>query len=222
MTETSVAPATLSAEAITVRAPQRLILSDVGCSVGPSQLLAVTGRSGSGKTTLLAVLAGLLAPAAGTVRFAGYTVVPGDTRHLLHTGVVLQLYGLVSVLTAQENVEVALQARGIGGRRVQTQAAHALARMGLTGLSDRLVEQLSGGQRQRVAVARALVIAPTLILADEPTAELDAVNRDRVVAELRAEADRGAVVVIATHDPDVAAQCDDELHLADGIVVERA
>jgi putative ABC transport system ATP-binding protein len=92
--------------------------------------------------------------------------------------------------------------------------------MGLTDLSDRLVEQLSGGQRQRVAVARALVTTPALILADEPTAELDAVNRDRVVAELRAEADRGAVVIVATHDPDVAARCDDELHLADGVVAE--
>jgi putative ABC transport system ATP-binding protein len=92
--------------------------------------------------------------------------------------------------------------------------------MGLTDLSDRLVEQLSGGQRQRVAVARALVATPTLILADEPTAELDAMNRDRVVAELRAEADRGTVVVVATHDPDVAARCDDEVHLADGLVAD--
>jgi putative ABC transport system ATP-binding protein len=220
VTETSVARATLTAEAITVREPRRPILSDISCSVGPGEVLAVTGRSGSGKTTLLAVLAGLLAPAAGTVRFAGTTVVPGDAEHLLRTGVVLQLYGLVSVLTAQENVEVALQARGIGGRKVRSQAARALERMGLTDLSDRLVEQLSGGQRQRVAVARALVTTPALILADEPTAELDAVNRDRVVAELRAEADRGAVVIVATHDPDVAARCDDELHLADGVVAE--
>ncbi|HET6685952.1 MAG TPA: ATP-binding cassette domain-containing protein [Jiangellaceae bacterium] len=220
MTGTSVASANLTAESITVRGPRRLILSDVSCSAGPGEVLAVTGRSGSGKTTLLAVLAGLLAPAAGSVRFAGTTVVPGDTEHLLRTGVVLQLYGLVSVLTAQENVEVALQARGIGGRKVRSQAARALERIGLTDLSDRLVEQLSGGQRQRVAVARALVTTPTLILADEPSAELDAVNRDRVIAELRAEADRGAVVVVATHDPDVAARCDDELHLADGVVAE--
>jgi putative ABC transport system ATP-binding protein len=220
VTETSVARATLTAEAITVQGPRRLILSDVSCSVGPGEVLAVTGRSGSGKTTLLAVLAGLLAPASGTVRFAETTVVPGDVEHLLRTGVVLQLYGLVSVLTAQENVEVALQARGVGGRKVRSRAARALERMGLSDLSDRLVEQLSGGQRQRVAVARALVTTPSLILADEPTAELDAVNRDRVVAELRAEAERGALVVLATHDPDVAARCDDELHLADGVVVE--
>jgi ABC-type sugar transport system ATPase subunit len=124
---------------------------------------------------------------------------------------------------------VALGARrgrppGPGGRRAEgrSQATRALERMGLSDLSDRLVEQLSGGQRQRVAVARALVTPPSLILADEPTAELDAVNRDRVVAELRAEAERGALVVLATHDPDVAARCDDELHLADGVVVEPA
>ena len=221
MTETRVASASLIAEAITVRAPSRPILADVSCSAGPGEMLAVTGRSGSGKTTLLAVLAGLLVPAAGAVSFAGTTVVPGDADHLLRTGIVLQLYGLVSVLTAQENVEIALQVRGVGGRKVRSQAAHALARMGLTDLSDRLVEQLSGGQRQRVAVARAIVATPTLILADEPTAELDAMNRDRVVAELRAEADRGTVVVLATHDPDVAARCDDELHLADGVVADR-
>ncbi|MGH8838762.1 MAG: ATP-binding cassette domain-containing protein [Jiangellaceae bacterium] len=109
---------------------------------------------------------------------------------------------------------------GEQARKVRSQAARALEGMGLTDLSDRLVEQLSGGQRQRVAVARALVTTPALILADEPTAELDAVNRDRVVAELRAEADRGAVVIVGTHDPDVAARFDDELHLADGVVAE--
>jgi putative ABC transport system ATP-binding protein len=90
--------------------------------------------------------------------------------------------------------------------------------VGLTDLSDRLVEQLSGGQRQRVAVARALVVGPGLLLADEPTAELDAANRDRIVVQLRAEADRGAAVVLATHDPEVAARCDAEIHLVDGVV----
>ena len=218
MTDTEVAGATLTASGITVEAKGRMILSDVSCAVGPRQILAVTGRSGSGKTTLLAVLAGLLAPMTGSVRFGGAPVVAGDVAHLHRTGVVLQLYGLVGVLTAQENVEVALQARGIGGRTVRSRASHALERVGLTDLSDRLVEQLSGGQRQRVAVARALVVRPGLLLADEPTAELDAANRDRIVVQLRAEADRGAAVVLATHDPEVAARCDAEIHLVDGVV----
>ena len=218
MTDTEVAGATLTASGITVEAKGRMILSDVSCAVGPRQILAVTGRSGSGKTTLLAVLAGLLAPMTGSVRFGGAPVVAGDVAHLHRTGVVLQLYGLVGVLTAQENVEVALQARGIGGRTVRSRASHALERVGLTDLSDRLVEQLSGGQRQRVAVARALVVRPGLLLADEPTAELDAANRDRIVVQLRAEADRGAAVVLATHDPEVAARFDAEIHLVDGVV----
>jgi putative ABC transport system ATP-binding protein len=218
VTDTEVAGAALTVSGITVGAKGRMILSDVSCAVGPRQILAVTGRSGSGKTTLLTVLAGLLAPASGSVRFGGAPVVAGDVTHLLRTGVVLQLYGLVGVLTAQENVEVALQARGIGGRTVQSRASHALERVGLTDLSDRLVEQLSGGQRQRVAVARALVVRPGLLLADEPTAELDAANRDRIAVELRAEADRGAAVVLATNDPEVAARCDAEIHLVDGVV----
>jgi putative ABC transport system ATP-binding protein len=218
VTDTEVAGAALSVSGITVEAEGRMILSDVSCAVGPRQILAVTGRSGSGKTTLLAVLAGLLAPTTGSVRFGGAPVVAGDVTHLHQTGVVLQLYGLVGVLTAQENVEVALQARGTGGRTVRSRASHALERVGLTDLSDRLVEQLSGGQRQRVAVARALVVRPGLLLADEPTAELDAANRDRIVVQLRAEADRGAAVVIATHDPEVAARCDAEIHLVDGVV----
>jgi putative ABC transport system ATP-binding protein len=218
VTDTEVAGAALTVSGITVEAKGRMILSDVSCAVGPRQILAVTGRSGSGKTTLLAVLAGLLAPTTGSVRFGGTPVVAGDVTHLHRTGVVLQLYGLVGVLTAQENVEVALQARGIGGRTVRSRASHALERVGLTDLSDRLVEQLSGGQRQRVAVARALVVRPGLLLADEPTAELDAANRDRVVVQLRAEADRGAAVVLATHDPEVAARCDAEIHLVDGVV----
>jgi putative ABC transport system ATP-binding protein len=218
VTDTEVAGAALTVSGITVEAKGRMILSDVSCAVGPRQILAVTGRSGSGKTTLLAVLAGLLAPTTGSVRFGGTPVVAGDVTHLHRTGVVLQLYGLVGVLTAQENVEVALQARGIGGHTVRSRATHALERVGLTDLSDRLVEQLSGGQRQRVAVARALVVRPGLLLADEPTAELDAANRDRIVVQLRAEADRGAAVILATHDPEVAARCDAEIHLVDGVV----
>jgi putative ABC transport system ATP-binding protein len=219
VTAIRIAPAPLVATGIDVMGSNRLILSDVTCSASTGQILAVTGSSGSGKTTLLAVFAGLLAPSAGEVRFDGEPVRAGDARHIFRTAVVLQLYGLVSVLTARENVEVALQARSVGGPDVANRAARALERVGLTDdLSDRLVEQLSGGERQRVAVARALVVEARLVLADEPTAELDAANRDRVVAELRAEANRGAAVVLATHDSDVAARCDDEIHLVDGMV----
>jgi putative ABC transport system ATP-binding protein len=95
-------------------------------------------------------------------------------------------------------------------------AAEALARVGVDELADRLISELSGGQLQRVAVARALVLGAGVLLADEPTSELDEANRDLVVGQLRVEANRGAVVLLATHDPAVAEECDDEIHLVDG------
>ena len=122
------------------------------------------------------------------------------------------------MLTAAENVELPLQLRGEPRDVVRRQAEVALARAGLPEVPDRLAEELSGGQRQRVAVARALVSVAGLVVADEPTAELDADSAALVLAALRAEAAAGASVVLATHDPDVAALCDATLHLVDGRV----
>ncbi len=132
---------------------------------------------------------------------------------------VFQGYGLLPVLTAAENVELPLQLRGVGRAEVRLRARAALARAGLPDIADRLAEELSGGQRQRVAVARALVVAPALLVADEPTAELDADTAALLLRALRAEADAGAAVVLATHDPDVAALCDANVHLVDGRAV---
>ncbi len=185
----------------------RRVVDDVDVDVDAGRILGVTGPSGSGKSTLLAVLAGLIAPDAGTVD-------PADRSG--RTGIVLQGYGLLPVLTAFENVELPLQLRGTDPSRVRERAARALSRAGLDDAGDRLAEELSGGQRQRVAVARALVTEPDLLVADEPTAELDADTAALVLAALRAEADTGAAVVLATHDPDVAALCDSTLHLVDG------
>ncbi|QNN51998.1 ABC transporter ATP-binding protein [Nocardioides mesophilus] len=198
--------------------PGRLLLDEVSVTASPGRMLAVTGSSGSGKTTLLSVLGGLLRPDSGQVSYAGG---PVGTRHgepRAGTALVLQTYGLVPSLTAEENVSVALRARGVGPRDAVSRSTATLDRLGVGDLVDRLISELSGGQLQRVAVSRALAVEPEVLLADEPTSELDETNRDRVVAELRAEADRGAVVVVATHDPDVAAACDDELHLVDGRV----
>jgi putative ABC transport system ATP-binding protein len=134
------------------------------------------------------------------------------------TAFVLQTYGLVPTLTAEENVAVALRARRVPPAEAGRRAVAALDRVGVGDLAERLIQELSGGQLQRVAVARALAVGPDVLLADEPTSELDEKNRDLVVAEIRAEADRGAVVVLATHDPEVADLCDDELALVDGRV----
>ena len=185
------------------------VLDDVSVDVRAGEVLAVTGPSGSGKSSLLALLAGLGTPDTGTVQSS---VEPA------RVGVVLQAYGLVNLLTAAENVEVALQARGLSPESVQSTAASALESVRLTDVADHLIEELSGGQQQRVAIARALAVAPELLIADEVTAELDAHTRDVVVELILAQASRGAAVVLATHDLDLAARCDRRLALVDGRV----
>jgi putative ABC transport system ATP-binding protein len=178
----------------------------------------VTGSSGSGKTTLLSVLGGLIRPTKGEGdRAGGPGGTPGGEPRAGPPSVV-QTNGLVPSLTAEENVSVALRARGTGPEEAVRKALAALDRCGVGDLADRLISELSGGQLQRAAIARALAVEPDVLLADEPTSELDETNRDLVVAELRVEAERGAVVVVATHDPDVAELCDDELHLVEGRV----
>jgi putative ABC transport system ATP-binding protein len=204
----------VSGRGIVVVRGGRRIVDEVDVDVVPRRILAVTGPSGSGKSTLLAVLAGLVAADGGTIDPAD----PAERAAL--SGVVFQSYGLLPVLTAAENVELPLQLRGLDRDEVRELAEIALARAGLPDIPDRLAEELSGGQRQRVAVARALAVSPALLVADEPTAELDADTAALVLHALRAEANSGAAVVIATHDPEVAAVCDAQLHLVDGRVVE--
>jgi putative ABC transport system ATP-binding protein len=208
----------LVARGIGVAGPAAPLLDDVSVEALPGRILAVTGSSGSGKTTLLSVLGGLLRPTSGEVAFGGE---PVGTRHgepRPGTAFVLQTYGLVPSLTAEENVAVALRARGVSPADAIRRADASLDRFGVADLAERLISELSGGQLQRVAVARALAVEPDVLLADEPTSELDEANRDLVAAELRVEADRGAVVVLATHDPEVADLCDDEVHLVEGRV----
>ncbi len=191
----------------------RVVLDDVALAVSPGEMLAVTGPSGSGKSTLLALLAGLAVPDAGEVRLDGELLVPGSDTGF---GLVLQGYGLVFVLTAAENVEIPLQAHAVPRSETRARAAAALESVGLGEMADRPVEELSGGQRQRVAVARALAVAPRVLLADEPTAQQDAQTKERLLALFRAAADSGAAVVLATHDPEVVARCDREIPLHDG------
>jgi putative ABC transport system ATP-binding protein len=202
---------TVTARGIVVVRGGRRVVDDVDVDVLPRRMLAVTGPSGSGKSTLLAVLAGLVEPEGGAID-------PADRAS--SSGVVFQSYGLLPVLTAAENVELPLQLLGVDRDEVREYAEIALARAGLTDIPDRLAEELSGGQRQRVAVARALVTSPALLVADEPTAELDADSAAIVLHALRQEALSGAAVVLATHDPDVAALCDAQIHLVDGRVVD--
>jgi putative ABC transport system ATP-binding protein len=169
------------------------------------QLVLLRGASGCGKTTVLSVLAGLLTPAAGTVRFGDVEVTglkgQAMTEYRRHTvGVVFQAFNLVPSLSASENVQAPLRAAGTRGSAARRRAEELLEQVGL---SDRMVHRpgdLSGGQQQRVAIARALAHDPPLILADEPTAHLDYIQVEGVLRLLRSLAGPGRIVVVATHD----------------------
>lgn len=217
-TQQTATAGTVVARGLVVEYDGNRVLDEVSLVAGPGAVLAVTGPSGAGKTTLLGVLGGLLAPTAGSAEYDGGPVGTRDGEPRDGTALVLQTYGLVPSLTAEENVAIALRARRAAPADASARALAALERVGVGDLAERLIQELSGGQLQRVAVARALALEPDVLLADEPTSELDERNRDLVVAEIRLEAERGAVVVLATHDPDVAAMCDAELHLVDGQV----
>jgi putative ABC transport system ATP-binding protein len=193
----------------------QLILDGVDVAVEAGESLAVTGPSGSGKTSLLAILAGLSAPNAGEVQIKG-RVLTGFAGPALGVSVVLQGYGLVSLLTAAENVEVALRAAGRPPAQAQTVARAALAELGLEAHADQLVEELSGGQQQRTAVARALALEPSLLIADEPTAELDPAARALALARIFEIPANGGTLVLATHDREVAERCDRILDLRSG------
>ncbi len=189
------------------------ILSGVNVIVEPGESLAVTGPSGSGKTSLLSILAGLAAPTAGDVHIDG-TPLTGFAGPALGVSVVLQGYGLVSLLTAAENVEIALRAAGRSPRDAASAARAWLAQLGLEAHAGQLVEELSGGQQQRTAVARALALEPRLLIADEPTAELDPAARALALARMFEVAAGGGTLVLATHDPEVADRCDRVLDLS--------
>jgi putative ABC transport system ATP-binding protein len=197
----------------------RAVLTGVTVAARPGEILAVTGTSGAGKTTLLSAMAGLLPPAAGEVRVDDERL--DDRDHAVRLGVVLipQDNGLAAILTAAENIAVAVIATGGTPAEARRRTAEALDPLGLSGQANQLIEELSGGQQQRTAIARGLALRGNVLLADEVTSELDAANRQRVIELLRAEATRGAAVVFATHDPEAAAACDRELHLADGEAV---
>jgi putative ABC transport system ATP-binding protein len=190
------------------------ILDGISVQASSGRVLAVRGPSGSGKSSLLAILGGLIAPSGGTVTLDGAPVSPDSGIAVRRRfGFVLQGYGMVTELTARENVAIVLQATGVPRSEVGSRVKTVLERVGLDGVENHLVEDLSGGQQQRVAVARALVTGADVVLADEPTAELDADNRGLIVSLLVEQAHAGAAVVISSHDPDVVDACDEVLDL---------
>jgi putative ABC transport system ATP-binding protein len=205
---------------VTARAGGRDILSDLTMVVRAGEALAITGPSGSGKTTLLMLAAGLQLPTSGRVLVDGQEI-GTDEQSRRRFGVVLQNHGLVSVLTASENVALPLQARGMAAAEVGRLAQAGLDAVGLHAVADSLVQDLSGGQQQRVAVARALAGAPDAVLADEPTSELVAEQRKAIVELLLQQAHQGRLLVLASHDPEVVGACQRRVRLVDGRQVEE-
>jgi putative ABC transport system ATP-binding protein len=164
-------------------------------------------------------MAGLLPPVTGQVLVDDEPLKDRDQAVGLGVVLIPQDNGLAAILTATENITVAMIATGGTPAEARRGAAESLERLGLANHGDQLIEELSGGQQQRTAIARGLALHGRVLLADEITSELDAANRQKVIELLRAEADRGTAVVFATHDPEAAAACDRELHLADGEAV---
>lgn len=203
----------LEARSISYRRDTQQILVGVDLTVSAGESIAVVGPSGSGKTSLLAILAGLTRPSSGTVTIDGVPL-RGFAGPGLGVAVVLQGYGLVALLTAAENIEVALRAAGRPAAAAPRAALAALEQLGLEPHADQLIEELSGGQQQRTAVARALALEPRLLIADEPTAELDPVARTLALARMFDVAAGGGALVLATHDPEVAERCDRVIDLS--------
>jgi putative ABC transport system ATP-binding protein len=191
-------------------------------TVHEGETLAIVGPSGSGKSTLVNILSGIDEPDGGQVLWRGTPVKGRTAWRALRAGaiaIVFQDFLLLPTLTARENVEAALLGRGLGAAERLRLSREAMARVGLAHRLDALPFKLSGGERQRVAIARAVVGGPALLLADEPTGNLDRANAEAVAALLFEMARQsGAALVLVTHDPGLAARCVRRVTLVDGLL----
>jgi putative ABC transport system ATP-binding protein len=196
------------------------ILRGVDLEVAPAETLAITGPSGSGKSTLLAVMTGLERPSAGTITVAGYDLGTMDEDALAlfrrdTIGIVFQSFHLIPTMTALENVAVPLELAG--NKDAFTLAAAGLEAAGLGPRMGHYPSQMSGGEQQRVAVARAFAGAPALVIADEPTGNLDTTTGAAIVELMFSiQASQQTSLVLITHDPAIAERCDRVVHMRDG------
>ena len=199
-------------------------LRSVSFVVEEGDFVAIMGPSGSGKTTLLGILGCLDRPTSGSYRLVGEEMseLPETQRARIRgarIGFVFQAYNLIPRSTAYKNVELPLVYAGVPGRERRGRVLQALADVGLSERADHLPNQLSGGEQQRVAIARALVVDPSVVLADEPTGNLDSRSADEVLAIFDDVSRRGATIVMVTHSDEVAQRASRIIRLADGAVV---
>jgi putative ABC transport system ATP-binding protein len=206
----------------------QVVLERATARIGSGQVVAITGRSGSGKSTLLNLVSGIDSADAGYVEVDGTRVSelaePARTLYRrAHVGFVYQFFNLIPTLSAVENVRLVLELNGVGAADARARSRAALAEVGLLARAASAVDQLSGGEQQRVAIARAIVHAPALLLADEPTGNLDEdTARELIPVLLQLTRARGATLLIVTHDATLAARADRVLELRGGALHELA
>jgi putative ABC transport system ATP-binding protein len=200
------------------------VLAGIDLEVKEGDFLALMGPSGSGKSTLLNLIGGIDKPTEGEVWVAGQSLGALSSGALAawrarHVGFIFQLYNLIPVLTAQQNVELPLLLTRLSGKERKERVALALRLVGLEERAGHFPRQLSGGEEQRVAIARAIVADPTLLVADEPTGDLDAKNADEILTLLqRLNREMGKTILMVTHDPNAATRAHTTLHLDKGVL----
>jgi putative ABC transport system ATP-binding protein len=199
-------------------------LRGIDLQVSPGEMLALMGASGSGKSTLLHILGGVEVPSAGQVLLEGtdLATLSDDERTLIRRqrlGFIFQQFNLLPTLSAEENVSLPLELDGKSRKEAHARAIEALERVGVAHRRSHIPSTMSGGEQQRVAIARALVTQPTLLLADEPTGNLDSTNGRQVMGLLKrlVESEHHTIIMV-THDPDIAAQADRVVCVRDGLL----
>jgi putative ABC transport system ATP-binding protein len=218
----------LQVNAVGKRYGDRRVLDAVSFTVARGERIALTGPSGSGKTTLLNCLGGVDRPDEGNIVLQGESIGELDSNALARLrrqriGTVFQFFHLLPTLTVRENIELPLQLLQVPAAERTTRVQSFVERVGLVARADALPGQLSGGEQQRVAIARALVHRPSLILADEPTGNLDSANGANILALLRElTGETGTALVLVTHSEEAAAICHRRIHLRDGRVTAES
>jgi putative ABC transport system ATP-binding protein len=202
------------------------VLNDITLEIAAGDFVALMGPSGSGKSTLLNLIAGIDKPDGGTLRVGGIDIAQLSEAELAdwraeHVGFIFQFYNLMPVLTAFENVELPLLLTNLSAARRRQHVETALAMVGLTDRMEHYPSELSGGQQQRVAIARAIITDPTILVADEPTGDLDRVSAEDVLNLMdRMNRELGKTIIMVTHDPSAARRAHSVRQLDKGVLLE--